>query len=145
MGRWRVTAVPYANGEFIVEHRWGTRHVLDVLIRLDARPHLLAFARLRNASSSGAYVEVAAAPPLMTRIHIELDWESLRRDEPHRIAAYVVRDDGAGIGLEWCEFAPRPILALMESRPARARPQWTRSSGRGGTYSPAPLIASRGR
>ncbi|GEM_PF-817564 len=104
-----------------MEHRWGTRHPLDIVVRLNARPHLLAIGRLRDASSSGAYVETPAAPPLMSRIYVELDWGDFRRAEPSRIAAYVVRDDGAGIGLEWCDFAPLPIVALIEDKPERAR------------------------
>ncbi len=106
-----------------MEHRWGTRHPLNVAVRLDARPHLLAFARLRNASASGAYLETAVALPLMTRVHVELEWQNLRRGEPHRIAACVIRTDREGVALEWCDFAPMPILALIESRQARDRPE----------------------
>jgi hypothetical protein len=116
-----------------LEHRWGTRRPLDLAVRLDWRPHLLALGRLRNASASGAYVETCAAPPLMSRIHIELEWGHLRRDEPHRIPAYVVRADSAGIGLEWCAFAPIAILTMIESRPARARPDWRRSEAASAT------------
>ena len=106
-----------------MEHRWGTRHPFNLIVRLEAGAHLLAFARLRNASSSGAYVEVCAAPPLMARVHLELGSEGHRSTEAHRTAAYVVRNDGAGIGLEWCDFAPSPILALIESRAMRVRPE----------------------
>ena len=95
-----------------MEHRWGVRHLLDVSVRLDCRPQLLTFARLRNASSSGAYVETRTALPMLGRVWIELDWE--HRDDSKRIAAYVVRTGQNGVGLEWCDFAPRAILALIE-------------------------------
>lgn len=111
-----------------MEHRWGTRHPLDVSVRLAARPHLLAFARLRNASSSGAYLVTRAALPLMTRIHVELGWGEFRRGEPHRIPAYVVRADGVGVGLEWCDFAPMPILELVEREQRPARVDWRPSA-----------------
>jgi hypothetical protein len=95
-----------------MEHRWGVRHCLDLSVRLDGRPQLLTFARLKDASSSGAYVETRTAPPMLSQVWIELDWD--RRDDSKRIAAYVVRTDQDGVGLEWCDFAPRAILALIE-------------------------------
>ena len=95
-----------------MEHRWGVRHLLDVSVRLDGRPQVLTFARLKDASSSGAYVETRIAPPMLSRVFIELHWD--RRDDSKRIAAYVVRTEQDGVGLEWCDFAPRAILALIE-------------------------------
>ncbi|HEX5460932.1 MAG TPA: PilZ domain-containing protein [Steroidobacteraceae bacterium] len=95
-----------------MEHRWGVRHPLDVSVRLDGRPHLPTFARLKNASSSGAYLETRTAPPMLSQVWVELGWD--RRDDSKRIAAYVVRTDQDGIGLEWCDFAPRAIVALIE-------------------------------
>lgn len=98
-----------------MEHRWGVRHLLDISVRLDGRPRLLTFARLRDASSSGAYIETRTPPPMLGKVWVELDWD--RRDESKRVAAYVVRTERNGIGLEWCDFAPRAILALMERSP----------------------------
>ena len=95
-----------------MEHRWGVRHLLDISVRLDDRPQLLTFARLKNASASGAYVETRVALPMLSRMWIELDWD--RRDDSNRIAACVVRTEQDGVGLEWCDFAPRAVLALIE-------------------------------
>lgn len=104
-----------------MEHRWGTRHSLELGVRLDAGLPLPAFGWLRNASSSGAYVETNFSPPPWSRIWIELESNTLGGDDFCRIPAYVVRTDGAGVGLEWCNFAPRAILALAEpDRRARA-------------------------
>jgi hypothetical protein len=55
-----------------MEHRWGVRHLLDVSVRLDGRPQVLTFVRLKDASSSGAYIETRAAPPMLSRIWVEL-------------------------------------------------------------------------
>lgn len=98
-----------------MEHRWGTRHLLDLSVRLDGAPQILAFARLRDASSSGAYVETDATLALGARVWVELAWKAGRCDDRQRICAYVVRRDAGGAGLEWYEFAPRPILALIET------------------------------
>ena len=94
-----------------MEHRWGVRHLLDVSVRLDGRPQVLTFARLKDASSSGAYIETRTAPPMLSQVWVELDWD--RRNDSSRIAAYVVRTAQGGVGLEWCDFAPRAILALI--------------------------------
>lgn len=48
-----------------MEHRWGIRHLLDVSVRLEGLP---SFARLRNVSLSGAYLETRAAPALDSRV-----------------------------------------------------------------------------
>lgn len=130
-----------------MEHRWGTRHSIGLPVRLDARPRVLAFARLLNASSSGAYVETRAAPPLMACVHVELDWGSFHRDEPHRIPAYVVRTDSAGIGLEWCDFAPMAILELIEGQRLVRSEGWRRVAAQDGLYLPTyaiPVPAVRG-
>lgn len=113
-------------GSANLEHRWGTRCAVNVPVRLDARPQALSFGRLRNASASGTFVETGLRPPLWTRVIVELAWGQWRRSEPQRVAAYIVRHDENGCGLEWCEFAPEPVLALMlaarRAAPARTVP-----------------------
>lgn len=71
--------------------------------------------RLLNASSSGGYVATGAKLPMMTRVHVMLAWGNLQSSSRDRIAAYVVRSDAGGVGLEWQEFAPPPLLALLDS------------------------------
>lgn len=126
-----------------MEHRWGVRHSLELPVRLDARPHRLAFGRLLNASSSGAYIETDAAPPLFSRVCVELEWGVFRRSEFRRVAAYVVRHDGCGIGLEWQDFAPAAILELIEQRgrlaPARNQSRCAPASP---PYTPSPAVSS---
>lgn len=95
-----------------MEHRWGIRHLLDVYVRLEGLP---GFARLRNVSSSGAYLETRAAPALDSHVLLELRCGLGKDGGRCRVGAYVVRRDERGIGVEWCEFAPQPILALITS------------------------------
>ncbi|MGH8290446.1 MAG: PilZ domain-containing protein [Steroidobacteraceae bacterium] len=101
-----------------MEHRWGIRQFLDASVRFDGRPQLLTFARLKNASASGAYVETQAGLAMLSRVWVEIDWHLHCLNDSNRVAAYVVRKDEQGVGLEWCNFAPRAILALIE-RPRR--------------------------
>lgn len=98
-----------------MEHRWGIRHLLDVSVRLEGPLETLAFARLRNVSSSGAYLETRTAPALDSRVLLELRCGLGRDGGRCRVAAYIVRRDERGIGVEWCEFAPQPVLALITS------------------------------
>lgn len=107
-----------------MEHRWGVRRPLNVGVKLYIRRSLPKFGRLLNASASGAYVAMSATPPIMSRVHVALGWDRLQRGGRHRVAAYVVRVDARGIGIEWHDFAPSPVLALIESLelpPAQAR------------------------
>lgn len=98
-----------------MEHRWGMRRTLSIGVKLYTRQSPPRFGRLLNASASGAYVAMSAAPPVMTRVQIALGWDALQRGGLHRIAAHVVRIDARGIGIEWREFAPPPVLALIQS------------------------------
>lgn len=100
--------------EVDVEHRWGIRRKLDVGIKLHIRSSLPMFGRLLNASSSGAYVATSATLPIMTRLDVSLGWDRFRHGSPQRIAAHVVRTDARGIGIEWQQFAPPAVLALID-------------------------------
>lgn len=96
-----------------MEHRWGLRYGLDMPVRLERLPNLVAFARLRNVSASGAYIETGAAPTLDSRVLLELGCRVDAGSERCRVAAHVIRRDEHGVGIEWCEFAPRPVLTLI--------------------------------
>lgn len=96
-----------------MDHRWGLRYLLDMPVRLERLPNLVAFARLRNVSASGAYIETSAAPALDCRILLELGCRADAGGERCRVPAHVVRRDERGVGIEWCEFAPRPVLTLI--------------------------------
>lgn len=97
-----------------MEHRCGIRRTLGVGVKLYAQPGLPITGRLLNASSSGGYVATSAKLPIMTRVHVALGWDGLQRNSRYRIAAHVIRLDADGVGLEWQEFAPAPLLALID-------------------------------
>lgn len=96
-----------------MEHRWGFRYPIDMSVRLERPPNLLVPAKLRNLSSSGAYVETRAALALDCRVLLELGCRQSPSEGRCRVPAHVVRKDERGIGVEWCEFAPRPVLSLL--------------------------------
>lgn len=143
-------------GGLEMEHRWGIRYLLDVPVRVEGLPSSLAFARLQNVSSSGAYVATKAAPALDSRVLLELGCGLGTRVGRCRVPACVVRRDERGIGVEWCEFAPQPVLAFIatawqadvfEAREDRAASQAlplareSRSSARLGAWSSSSMAA----
>jgi hypothetical protein len=91
------------------------RRTLDIGVKVYVRQGQPRFGRISNASASGAYVATGDPPPVMTRVHIALGWGGVRGGGGRqRIAAYVVRADRCGIGIEWQEFAPPAVLALLD-------------------------------
>lgn len=112
-----------------MEHRWGTRRTLTVGVRLYTRQSPPKFGRLLNASASGAYVAMSAAPPIMTRVQLALGWDRLQGGGRRRIVAHVVRVDARGIGIEWRDFAPPSVLALIDALEMPPRRTKQRASG----------------
>jgi len=98
-----------------MEHRWGARQTLDIGIKFHIGSGVPVFGRMLNASSSGAYVATSATLPVTSLIHVVLRSGTHRHNHHHRIAAYVVRADERGVGIEWQEFAPPPVLALIDT------------------------------
>jgi hypothetical protein len=101
-----------------MEHRWGERMSVYVPVRLDARPKALAPGCIRNASLSGAYIQtsVRLAPGMIVAVELE---GALRAPERPTVHAWLVRQDSHGLAVEWCEFAPEVIRAVV----ARVRAQ----------------------
>lgn len=105
-----------------MEHRWGVRQMLEVGVKLYVQPDRPLSGRLLNASSSGGYVTTSVTVPIMTRVDVTIGCDNSQRGGLHRIAGYVVRADARGVGIEWQDFAPPPVLALiaaLQVRPSR--------------------------
>ncbi|HLJ39420.1 MAG TPA: PilZ domain-containing protein [Steroidobacteraceae bacterium] len=92
----------------VMEHRWGERHVIERMVSLRAGGWRV-LARLRNMSSSGAYLQCAVPSANVARIHVDF------RDgaDSVRLAAHIVRRTSDGIGVEWGEFAPRSVMRML--------------------------------
>src|SRR6185312_11236145 len=94
---------------------WGIRRSLNVGVKLYVRGRPPRFGRLLDASASGGYVATSPPLPIMTRVHVALGWDKSHLGGRLRIAAYIVRADAHGIGIEWREFAPIAVLARMDT------------------------------
>jgi hypothetical protein len=120
---WQVTAIQTARFPHM-EHRWGIRRRCRARVCISAGAGISGAARVRNVSTSGAFLETALPLPLFSQLSIAV----LGDDGPaHRIefAAAVVRTEPGGVGIEWCEPVAGSIcrmlgctLACAAARPA---------------------------
>ena len=54
-------------------------------------------------------------PPEFSRLSVGIElspvWGVRQR---HEVPAFVIRHGTDGLGVEWCEFAPRPVVRLLQ-------------------------------
>jgi hypothetical protein len=115
MGRGSITAT-FDTGASM-EHRWGKRSTLDLGVRLPLGSGAVDTGRIANASLSGAFLRTTRRLPAFTRVVVEFEGGSSRQSAPRCVPAYVVRTAPDGLGLEWYEFAPPAVAALLSVVP----------------------------
>lgn len=106
-----------------MEHRWGKRTPLDLAVRCYLGSGFVASGRLTNASLSGAFMQTSVRVPTLAKVFVELYPNDLQRDRASLLAAYVVRGSADGVGIEWGEFSPAPIAALLSRTAVYTGPQ----------------------
>jgi hypothetical protein len=109
-----------------MEHRWGARFTVDLAVRVAGRRYNVRVGRLVDLSASGAFINVAADLRLLSRVQVAICALPQRLAHPTpMIAAFVARTSKDGVGVEWCEHAPKPVLELLRHvaahRPERHR------------------------
>ncbi len=97
-----------------MEHRWGQRVEFDIPVRVRERGGRTHRALLRDVSASGAFIQTFTPPAPFTSVTVEFD-ESARSACGMDARAFVVRDDPEGFALEWAEFNPPPVAALLSA------------------------------
>jgi hypothetical protein len=110
-----------------MEHRWGERFTVDLAVRVAGRPYNVRTGRLVDLSVSGAFIDVAADLRLLSRVQVAITALPQRLGHPTpMIAAFIARRSKDGVGVEWCEHAPKAVLELLRyvaaHRPERHRP-----------------------
>ena len=98
-----------------MEHRWGERFPVELIVRLHSGSTTILESRLVNTSVSGALVNTDLRLPLFSHLVVEFDVARRSGVAGQRVPAYVVRHARNGLGLEWQELAPRPIVDLLET------------------------------
>jgi hypothetical protein len=96
-----------------MEHRWGRRAPVDVAVTLRLASGALETARIVNLSLSGALLRTQARLPAYSRVTVKLDVCDYIRGAPQLVLAHVVREAPGGVGIEWSEFSPPAICALL--------------------------------
>lgn len=96
-----------------MEHRWGERVLVRQTVELTCGSSPAVTGSLENVSSSGAFVRTEGQGPPRGPVDVILRDGNSRRRHCERVPAYVVRETVSGVGIEWCEFAPRAVRELM--------------------------------
>ena len=98
-----------------MEHRWGERFPVELAVRLHSGSTTILNSRLIDASVSGALINTDIRLPVFSHVIVEFDIARRSGVSGQRVAAYVARHAPDGLGVEWQEFAPRPIVNLLET------------------------------
>jgi hypothetical protein len=85
---------------------------LDVPATLHSGLGTFARGRIVDASLSGALVRTHVKLPVLARVTLELAGGGTA-GVPHLVQGYVVRHSESGLALEWTEFSPPAIAALL--------------------------------
>jgi len=96
-----------------MEHRWGERFAVRMTVELSSSSSPPVAGSLENVSASGAFVRTDESGPPRGPVAVILRQGDSGRVRAVRLAAYVVRETEGGVGIEWCEFAPRAVRELM--------------------------------
>lgn len=105
-----------------MEHRWGERVSVRLTVELSCGAAAPVTGLLENVSSSGAFVRTHGCRLPRGAVEVALVTGGTDRKSRVRLPAYIVRESDLGVGIEWCEFAPRAVRELMaRGRRAGAR------------------------
>jgi hypothetical protein len=96
-----------------MDHRWGRRVQVDFPVRVAAHRFAVRDGRLIDLSVSGALIEADLDARVLSRVQVTLLLPSYPRHEAPMVEAYVARKHRHGIGVEWCDFAPRAVRDLL--------------------------------
>lgn len=98
-----------------MEHRWGERFAVDIVVRLGSRPYAVRTGRLTDLSMSGASIRIGMDLRVLSRVQVALVLPARFSQATPVIGAYVARRHRDGVGVEWCEFAPQTVVELLRS------------------------------
>lgn len=111
-----------------MEHRWGHRREISRPVHLGTGSGLVARGRICNVSISGAFVISPLPVALLSHIQVQFTAMVDGKRQTTVVDGQVVRKDSTGFGIEWSEFAPEAIRALVMVPPFRAaeppHPAW---------------------
>jgi hypothetical protein len=99
-----------------MEHRWGHRKTVDLAVQLAPIASLAEQeGTLTDLSLSGAFIRLSGRIKALIRVHVRLPADPHHRYLAHTLEAFVVRRTDEGVGVEWSQFSPPPIVCLLRS------------------------------
>ena len=102
-----------------MERRLGHRLDKHTKVGLRTSGQRVCEAEIRDLSLSGAFIRTTV--PVCPSSKVELVFPASTAAKPAAVAAWVTRSESDGIGIEWIEFAPRPVSTLLFAH-------WTREA-----------------
>ena len=102
-----------------MEHRWGHRRDINRAVHLETRSGLASRGRITNVSISGAFVITPLPVALFSYIRVQFTGMSHGTRAQMAVEGQVVRKEDGGFAIEWCDFAPEAIRALVTVPPFR--------------------------
>jgi hypothetical protein len=93
-----------------MEHRWGRRQSTDLKVRFVSRTKI-GTGCLSNVSVTGAFMKTKAHLRLLSVLNLSSPHS--KKAKSKGVTAFVVRQDSAGVGLEWCEAGQTSIEARL--------------------------------
>jgi hypothetical protein len=118
-----------------MEHRWGERVTVRMTVELFGGSSPPVAGCLENVSSSGAFVRTEGRGPPRGPVAVILRQDGSGHGRSARVAAYVVREIEGGVGIEWCNFAPRAVRELMIRGPDPGRDRGRARNARSARHS----------
>ena len=98
-----------------MEHRWGQRMRCQASVYLSADAEIGGTGRVRDVSTSGAFIETTLQLPMHARVMLRVKGNDSATHDVD-IAASVARVDRDGIGVEWYETPEGPICPVVGCR-----------------------------
>lgn len=95
-----------------LEHRWGLRSPCRAHVRLSTGTGISGAGRIRDISTSGAFIETTAQLPLNSSMDL-LVIGNESAAHAVELAAVVVRVERDGIGVEWCKTPACSICTVI--------------------------------
>lgn len=125
-----------------MEHRWGRRSQIEIETRLFSGQRCrLGIGRILNISTSGAFVEINFALPLLACIQLEIETAVHGGVSALCVPAYVVRKTKNRIGVEWCEAPAFVFRDIIRGHTPYSDPVQASRSHQGSTVKPCPQKA----
>ncbi len=99
-----------------MEHRCGNRRIVEARVTIRTRSGLVARGVLQNVSASGALVSSHLPLPLHATVFVQI--EATDTHHPFcrvALAGEISRLTEDGFAIEWAEFAPHTLRAILRT------------------------------